>query len=216
MKNTRLNCKKGSLTVDFIFAFTLVMGLSAILLSFSLTLTAASITQYMTFVSARALFAADHDRDMQSINANEQYQRVLNLPVFAPLFNGGWFAVNENARTSIDKDQDTPQIPYFRDVPVGNNEPNLFIGSYTNFVARILDFHIPFYGSTSNSPGDSSGFTTMIGTFLSAEPTTLWCQNFNLSRWPAIQNLNVPSGSADYRAMPSNLKYFYGMNDNGC
>lgn len=43
---------KGGITVDFIFGFTLIMGFAAILFALSLTLTVASISQYITFVSA--------------------------------------------------------------------------------------------------------------------------------------------------------------------
>ncbi len=59
MKNPRYTSQSGMITVDFLFAFVLVMGFAAILFSLSMTLTVAEVTQYATYTAARA-YTAGH------------------------------------------------------------------------------------------------------------------------------------------------------------
>ncbi|MCB0356594.1 MAG: hypothetical protein KDD40_06285 [Bdellovibrionales bacterium] len=211
-----LKQNKGGLTIDFIFAFTLIMGLSAILLSLSLTLTVASITQYATFVGARSLLSGHHTSDEQIANAAAQYNRVISHPDLSTLYQGDWFSLTDPAYML--KPGDLKQYKAdFPDVDVPVNDPDLFIGFAVTFIARMLDFQIPFYGSTSDFGGDGSGFTTVIATFLSKEPSAQQCRDFSMDRWKAIRKLNVEGGGADYSSYTSeDSNFVWFINDNGC
>jgi hypothetical protein len=215
IKFKNLKNQSGGLTIDFIFALTLVMGLAAILLSLSLTLTVASITQYITYSSARALMLGHHTRDDQVNNAQKQFLRLHTDPLFAPLFTGGWFELQNPVVLpnvgDLEKYSSTfPQI----DVP--SDKPNFFVGVTVTFIARMLDFEIPFFGSTSDFGGDGSGFNTNIASFLSKEPSSAQCRNFNVERWKAIRKLNVPGGVADYSSYTTEGGAIWWINDNGC
>lgn len=214
-KSILIQQKCGSITIDFIFAFTLIMGFSAILLTLSLTLTVASLTQYITFATARAQMAAHHTTSEQGLVAQSQFSRLYNEPVIAPLYQGDWFELQdpiflkEPGELQIYK-QDFPQVQ------VQPGQPDLFVGFAVTFVARILDFQIPFYGSTSDMGGDGSGFTTVISSFLSREPSSQQCRDFGQDRWKAIRKLNVSTGGADYSTNTTEQGYVWWINDNGC
>lgn len=210
-----IKSQQGGITIDFIFAFVLIMGLGAILLTLSLTMTVASITQYITYSSARALMLGHHTSDEQVFNGQKQFVRLYTSPLMAPLYNGGWFELRNPAL--LPKVGDIQNFDTgFPDVQIPMNEPNLLVGFTIGFVARVLDFHIPFYGSTSDLGGDGSGFATTIASFLSKEPSVAQCRDFNLGRWKAIRKLNVPGGFADYSSNTSDNGVIWWINDNGC
>lgn len=217
MKKTAspINNNHGALTVDFIFAFTLIMGLSAILLALSLTMTVASITQYATFASARALFVAHHTTRDQIANAKVQYDRVTKNGVFGPLYAGGWFALGE-AGYYVDPGDINKYSAGFPEVTIPPNQPDLFIGISVKFFAKMLALEIPFFGSTAGDGGDGSGFSTTIASFLSKEPSEQVCKDFASDRWKAIRKLNVPGGYADYSTNTNDGGAIYWINDNGC
>jgi len=206
---------RGGITIDFIFALTLIMGFAAVLLSLSLTLTLVSITQYVSFVSARAMMLGHHSSDEQVLNGQKQFMRLYQSPILAPLYNGGWFELKNPALLPKVGDIENFNTG-FPEVNIPGTAPNLLVGFTVNFVARILDFEIPFFGSTSDTGGDGSGFQTTIASFLSKEPSVAQCRDFNLGRWKAIRKLNVPGGVADYSSNTSENGAVWWINDNGC
>ncbi|MGE0762788.1 MAG: hypothetical protein AB7N80_05875 [Bdellovibrionales bacterium] len=203
MKNNR-----GMITVDFLFAFVLVMGFGAILFALSLTLTVAEVTQYVTYASARNYMAANLTPDLQQQKAVLKYQELLGHPTFVKLYTNGWFEVEETPNVG-----DISQMIQAYQQP--GTTPNKFWGVGTAFVARMLEFEIPFYGSTDAS-GDGSGstFGTFLGSYLGREITTAECLNYTAQRWNAIRNLAVSGGAAAYSTAPSGGYRIY--DDNGC
>lgn len=200
--------QRGMISVDFIFAFVLVLGLSAILFSLSLTLSVAEVTQYVTFASARNYFSSHITPDQQVALAQAKYKQLLDNPVFTSLFSGHWFEVEKKARIG---DITQLAVPEFR-----GGDRNLFIGSGTTFTARMLDFEIPFYGST-NPSGDGSGrgFNTFIGSYLGREISTTECLVFTTARWKNIRALPPSLGAAPYSSFTTD-KGDYVYDDNGC
>ena len=132
--------QRGQLTVDFIFAIVLVIGFTAMLFVISFSLTVASITQYITFAAARNYVVAHLDEATQVARANAKYQELISNKTFKPLYAAGWFKVS---KTPFVGDQ-TTVTPGYDQATQGVNE---FWGVGTTFVATILDFHIPFFGS---------------------------------------------------------------------
>lgn len=185
----------GFITIDFIFAVVLIFGMTALLFAVSLTLTVASITQYVTFAAARNYVAGHLDLEHQQKRAEGKYNQLLNNSVLAPLFKNGWFQVS--AEPTIGDITQTVQ-GY---APSGS-DPNLFWGVGTNFTAKILDFEIPFFGSTNPDSNGDNDFKTFMGSYLGRDVTTQECLDFTKQRWTAITNLghNYSSAQGSYVA----------------
>ncbi|MCB0364042.1 MAG: hypothetical protein H6624_13495 [Bdellovibrionaceae bacterium] len=200
--------EKGIITVDFLFAFTLVMGFGALMFSLALTLTVVEVTQYITFASARTYYASHIAPPAQEALAAQKYAELTTNNTFGPLFTNGWFSI-ENPPNIGDLSQLFPDYQ-----PTNAGDPNLFWGVGTTFVARMLDFRIPFYGSTtSEGDGSGDGFTTFVGSYLGREVTTNECINFSRDRWKAVRTL--PGGGVGYGTNTSDAGYVT-FTDNGC
>lgn len=201
--------RRGMITVDFLFAFVLVMGFSALLFALSFSLTVAEITQYITFATARTFMAGNITPDRQYQLASAKYQELVSHPTFSPLYTNGWFQVDASPELG-----DISQvIPGYQQ---SGTNPNKFWGAGTTFVARMLEFEVPFYGSTAaQGDGSGSGFATFLGSYLGREITTVECNKFIQQRWKMIRTLPVPGGVAPYSTGTSENGY-WAYDDNGC
>jgi hypothetical protein len=198
----------GFITVDFLFAIVLIMGLSSLMFVLSFTLSVASVTQYITYAAARNYVAAHIDEATQQQRAQLKYQALINNPVFKPLYANGWYKISAQANVG----DHTRIIASYSQAAQGVND---FFGVGTDFVAAVLDFHIPFFGSTApDSDGTGAGVKTYIGSYLGREPTEDECVRFTQARWDFIKKLSV-SGGASYSTGTGSAVY-YPMTDNGC
>lgn len=202
-----LNNQRGLITIDFLFAFVLVMGFATILFALTITLVVVEVTQYATFTAARNYYASHINVIEQNRQAFNKYQQITGHPVFAPLYNNGWFQIDDEPFVG-----DATQI--FPNYQQSGINPNQFWGVGTHFVAHMLDFQIPFYGSTTNMDTQDGGFRTFIASYLGREPTVNECINFNIDRWRKIRRLNV-SGAAPYTSHTTDAHYAI-ISDNGC
>ncbi len=214
MRRKREN-EKGSITIDFLFALVLVAGLSTVLFSLSITLTVSSIVQYMTFAAARNLNAADADSATQGQQAREKFSNLAQSRVLAPLFVGTWFEL-QNPDFYGQPGNLQSFRPEFNYQGQDVGQADEFIGFAVTFYARVLDFKIPFFGSTTDEGnGSGDGFKTEIGSFIGKEPSAQQCENFNQARWRAIRRLNVGNGNADYSTNTQETGYI-AIGDDGC
>lgn len=189
-----LRNQNGFLTVDFIFAVVLILGMTVLLFCVSLTLTVASITQYVTFAAARNYVAGHLDVDHQTKRAKDKYASLIGNDVLKPLFKNGWFKVADEPTVG-----DITQT--IQGYQPASGDPNLFWGVGTDFTAKILDFQIPFFGSTNpDSTGGKDDFKTFMGSYLGRDVTTTECLDFVAKRWTAITNLgsNYSTASGTY------------------
>lgn len=203
---------RGSITVDYLFAFFLVSGFSMVIITFSLTLTMVEVVQYMSYAAARNYFAGHISQDRQSRAAAEKFFSLKTDPAIAVLLSGGWFEVpNQSFMAS----STITQVEPFREYNP-NPQHNLFHGVVVAFNAKILDFQVPFFGSTkkSNADGEAQGFKTNITAFLGREPTFTECNRFNADRWTAIRRLPALNGASNYSYSPPTSEYIV-INDNG-
>ncbi|MDC0980322.1 hypothetical protein OAQ84_01160 [Bdellovibrionales bacterium] len=194
-----LRSESGMITLDYLFAFCLVMGFTAILFSLTFTLSVAEITQYITFASARSYYGSHISIVTQKNLGKEKYLQLVGHPVFKPLYSNGWFTVD----SEVEPD-DYSSI-------YGENPKSIFHGVRVSFLASVLDFNIPFFGSTSSSETKDSGFTAHIGSYLGREPTINECiLLFSAQRWKKIRNLHK-----NYSQASLTDKYTV-ITDNGC
>lgn len=207
--------ERGSITVDYLFAFVLVSGLSMIVMTFSATLSMVEVVQYMTFASSRNYFASHRSEAKQKEAARKKFIELKNDPVIAPLLSGGWFDVPEDKMII---DFDIPgKYPEYKDYTPSEERINLFHGVIVEFNAKILDFQIPFFGSTQKQDrggASSGGFTTHITSFLGREPTFNECSDFNNARWENIKRLTNNTGAAAYSG--ARIDKITVILDNGC
>ncbi len=203
MKRPALTNQSGFITVDFLFAFVLILGFSALLFALTFTLTVVEIAQYSTFASARVYYGANKTQAQQRQAALDKYNDLINKnKVFSPLFKNGWFKVQPepfvgNAATIM---------PAY-----GQNPLNSFFGVSTVFNAEILKMQIPLFGSSD--PNDK-GFKTTIGSYLGREVSSNECAAFARNRWNGIVKLKASSG-ASYETLTTPAGYTPVIDD-GC
>jgi len=206
-KPIRRRHQAGMLTLDFIFAFTLMFGLTLMLFAMTLSLSVIEITQYITFSVARNYHAAHIDREQQTRVANQKFVELTQAnPVFAPLYNNGWFRLTPievgpeaDARFASEYE---PTI-----IPAGADR-NTFVGARVGLNAKVLEMNVPFFGRSFD---EEDGFTMKISSFLSRAPTTQECMSVNAQRYQAIRQLNAAYGLA-----PAVPQAYFVMADNGC
>lgn len=195
--------QSGFITVDFLFAFVLILGFSAVLFALTFTLTVVEVAQYSTFASARVYMAGHKNEITQKQLASDKYLELTTKnKTFTPLFKGGWFKVREPFIGNI--------VTYMPEY--GSNEAgSAFWGTATVFEALILQMQIPIFGSTDPS---EKGFKTTIGSYLGREPAADECTAFAKARWSGILNLK-PSQGASYSTGTTAAGYT-AIVDDGC
>ena len=205
--------QRGFITVDFLFAMVMILGLSGLMFAVTFTLSMASVTQYVTFAAARNYVAAHTDRGMQEQRAQQKYKELTENAVFKPLYNNGWFKVDDAPNVG----DHLQIIPEFQEAARsdGGGVVNKFWGVGTGFTAMILDFKIPFFGSTApDGDGTGSGFKTYMGSYLGREPTTDECLQFTAARWTKIRSLPVSGGNS--YSSGTGAGGYYPQTDDGC
>ncbi len=206
---------RGMIALDFLFALVLIMGLTSILFSLALTLTAASITQYITYASARQYYAAHLTTTTQTQLALAKYNSLLQNPALSGLYRIGWFEVGRNPLPGDMTQEDLVGMGYEQQ---GQNKLTRFIGIATPFTAKILDRSIPFLGETYSEDLGASArerFKIYIGSYLGRSPSLYECQTFmrHDERFQAI--LDLSSGAGKYGDFINNVGYHL-ISDNGC
>jgi hypothetical protein len=205
-----MNNSRGMITVDFLFAIVLILGFASLLFVLMFTLSVASVTQYITFAAARNYVVAHIDQASQEKRAVAKYKELISNSVFKPLYANGWYQIDAEPNVG----DHVKIIPGYGGARTGG-KVNEFWGVGTRFVAKVLDFHVPFFGATApDSDGTGSGFKTYMGSYLGREPSADECIKFTAARWTAIRNLEV-SGGSSYSTGTSDQGY-YPMTDDGC
>lgn len=186
--------------MDFLFAFILVMGFSGLLFAVTITLTTVEITQYITYASARNYMTSHLDIDDQQDTAENKFNQLVAHPVVAPLFAGGWFELGQHT-VGINGEYQTNAI-----------EQYLFRGTWVDLTAHMLDFNIPFFGSTASDETKDGGFRTTIGSYLGIEPSVNQCVDFTRKRWEWLSQM-TPYNSSLVTYEPRKYRT---ITDNGC
>lgn len=175
-----LKNQKGSLTMDFMFALVLVLGVSGLFFALSFTLSVVEISQYIAFASSRNYMAAHFDETSQKQQAEDKFTLLTeNTPLKVLFKNSSWFKLTYE-RTGDFREQ------YPADAGLENDNVN-FWGTQLQLQADVLDFKIPMYGSTNP---ENNAFKTKINSFLGREVTADECNTFYQQRWQNILNLD--------------------------
>ena len=206
MKNKK---QRGVIAVDFLFAFVLVSGFAFALLSLTLTLTVVELTQYITYSSARSFMAGHISYVEQTKLGQAKYSELVTNPIFSPLYKNGWFIIQDDKANIGDHENEAPfeVIQY----PPKGDEPNNFWGTSTSFTAKVLNFRVPLYGSTTDNDGKGA-FISYIGSYLGREPSQSECEgSFVKNRWKQLRNI-IGSAVKTYTKEDG----YHSFTDNGC
>lgn len=195
-----LSCR-GSLTVQFLLGFVLILTFIMLFASITLTLTTSEITQYITYTTSRHLFLSSGDINLQEEAANDKYLSLRNHAHLKKLFSKKLFIIKNN----LEFDNGLGINKRFQ---TNTDIPNLFYGAWTDFTPKILEVDT-LWGSTEEK---QSFFKTTIGSYLGREPSIQECQNFVQKRWDLIRQKHQSYGG-QYISPHSKYKVFM---DNGC
>ena len=186
-----LSNNNGLLTLDFIFATIVILGFSAIIFSFAVTLSVVEVVQYISFASARNFSLAHLDEKKQLDRGKLKYQELVTNPVVRPFLENRWFVVGEVEIADFNGEF----------APTPSLDSDTFVGSRIPFSAPILYKRIPFIGTTASNP---EGFTAKIQSFLMREPTFRECEDFITQRGQQVNSLGFNFQPGDYVVLMDN------------
>ena len=149
----------------------------------SMTFTHVTITQYLTYSSARKLSLAGNNQKEQVDSALLQYEK-LRSQFFNPSAHtgktGDWFYIQAQL---VDNEQ---QYSIQGDYPENNNKLKRFYGVNTRFQSRVLNLKIPFL---IEQDSDETNKSVRISSFLGREPSKEECEEFHKQKRVEIQKL---------------------------
>lgn len=185
--------QRGSLTLDFIFAFLLVFSISFILTSVSFTLSVVESIQYMAFSASRDYFAGHINKEKQEGLAQKKFDDLKKDGSYKNLLKKEWFDVKYIGSGDFKGDYSS------------SDPKDIFQGSKLQVTIGFLNFNLPFFGSTE---GDQP-YVANVTSFIGREPTSEECMGVVNSRFDKLLSLD---GYATGSLTPNYVKF----DDNGC
>lgn len=174
-KHILLKSEKATISVDFLFSFLIVMGLTYLILALSFTLSFIEVTQYITFSTARSYYASHKSKKEQLQQAENKYKQLVNNLAWQHFFNKiSWFKIDP--AEGIIKNNDAQYTSQ------AQGQSEMFTGASTSFVSKLLAFNLPLIGSTEGDEDEERGFKTKISSFLGRAPTISECKEFQKRR----------------------------------
>ena len=171
IKKYQLSHQKGMVTIPFLLVSMILIFLILSFLFLNMTLVHVSITQYMSYSSARRFFLASEAQPDQMVSAKEHY-RALRDDFFSPNTytgrSGDWFDITDqldDRKIGSGVSGEYPQT--------GNSDRNRFYGVNLLFETFILKLKIPFL-----SQGQDTPLQARVSSFLGREPSEDECKTF--------------------------------------
>ncbi|MDE0119489.1 MAG: hypothetical protein OXM55_05725 [Bdellovibrionales bacterium] len=201
-----LSCR-GSLTVQFLLGFILILSFVFLFSAMTFTLAVSEVTQYITFASSRTLFLGDGSKALQQRMAREKYDSLVQNSDFSKFFTGAnkLFEIKETGGDLMPGEG----LGFNREFSPSSEIPYLFYGVWTKFIPKILEVDT-LWGSTEE---EAAFFETVVGSYLGREPTKKECEEFAKKRWEFIVEKHNPPSFFDGNVDP---RYREGFGDNGC
>lgn len=193
-----LKNNKGIITIPFLLVLIIILFFILSFFGLAMTFAHVSVSQYLSYSTARKYSLAGRGQQKQKIQAQEHYQKLRSLffkPGAYTKGSGDWFIIP----TSLDVHRNIGKA--FDD---DKTDRNLFYGVSFTFTSRIPKFQIPFLVKDERTSLIKAG----IFSFLGREPSEFECQEFNKARWGQIQR--------DYSFIIVPNANRIGKGDNGC
>ena len=202
--------QKGTLTLQFLFGFLIMIAFMVGFGAFTLVLTLSEVTQYITFSSSRQLFLSHQNVEVQRQMAQDKFENLKNHNVLKAFYGGPKPFVGIAEKLEEDNVGVHPEYKTQGD----GNEVNFFYGVWTVFNAKILNLRLPFLGDTSGDNPDF--FSANIGSYIGREPSVEECQAQSKKRWEWILELHGNMPGVDINATKTSYSGVDGLWDNGC
>lgn len=197
-----IRSNRGLISVDFLFGFLLSFAFLMVFFALAYSLTIVEIVQYVAFASSRTYIGADVDKLAQEKSAQLKATNLVGVK-FASFMKKSWFEVGGSNKAIL-------KI-ISSDMSLGaDGNPQYRIGVQIPLTIHLLDFHIPFFGSTKTTDS-GEGFKTMISSYLIREPTQNECLQFNDNRGNLLKTFPPYSALPDF--ISSSVRR---ISDNGC
>lgn len=194
-----LKNQRGFLTLDLIFAFSLIFGVMLITIALSTTLVAIEVAQYVAFSTSRAYYGANATPEAQASKAQQKYDELMAINKLGGFLKSDWFRPSFNGAREYGE--------YKPDAQSGVTF-NPFWGTEIKLNVKILGFKVPFFGSTTVE--NAEGFMTSVNSFLGREPSDQECRAFQSRRWEEIRRAHDNSSITSAGFQPPVIM------DNGC
>jgi uncharacterized membrane protein len=166
-----LRSNSGLISIDFIFGFLLSFAFLMIFFALAYSLTIVEVVQYIAFASSRTYMASDVSDVEQTTNAQAKANKLKAL--FLKHMDNSWFVMGSENGAVLQIAKTDPDAKEFA------------IGVHIPLTLKLLDFKIPFFGSTKlTNPGQ--GFQTTLSSYLITEPTEKEINLFNDKRYEQI------------------------------
>ena len=196
--------QKGIITIPFLLVLMIILFLILSLLGVAMTLVHVSVSQYMSYSTARKLSLSAENKDKQKELARDHYNKLRGQFFSDGTYTGkagDWFTITDNMP---DKN-----LEFFWGDDVGDpNKRNMFYGAKVDFTTKILKLQIPgLMGSSGKNPNKVE-----VNSFLGREPSVEECQDFNKSRGTAIKDSESFRGFGEYKSTLVSEE----EGDNGC
>jgi hypothetical protein len=194
---------KGSLTVQFLLGFILILSFVMLFSVMTFALAVSEVTQYITYAASRDLFLSHGSIGDQRAAAIDRYRALVESIHLKKFFQPDLFRITPASDLSGEG------LGLNRRFPVSSGEPNLFYGVWTKFIPKVLEVDTIWGGAEENE----AFFETTIGSYLGREPTITECEQFNKKRWELISNKigSIPSARDPAGAYQETVYH-----DNGC
>jgi len=199
--------KKGMVTIPFLLVSMILIFLILSFLFLNMTLVHVSITQYMSYSTARKLFLANVSPDDQQTSAQDHYARLRESFFDSNAYTGNpgdWFYIPV-ALDSKSLGKQYGQYPQTTDP-----EKERFFGVIIPFTTYILKLKIPFLSQGSDKKSLGGG----INAFLGREPAKSECINFIAQKYEALKNRCSGRYDCPNIKKPKGIEGYKG--DNGC
>ena len=176
LNNKRVK-KKGTLSVDFLFTFSVSILLVIFFLMVSLTFSLMETAQYIAFKTSRTYFIGNADVDVHEQTALAEFNR-LNNQFFKPgTVMKNWFELAVGRGVADRRDR--------------NSNLNLFVGTHLQFTSKVLGIQIPFLRD------DQGPVQFEIASYLGREPSKEECLQFKRKKFQVLSSIynslsNVP------------------------
>ena len=194
--------ERGSITISFLLISFIFLFFILSFLFLNMTLVHVSVTQYISYSSARRLFLSNQSQKDQFDSTIGHYDNLRNQFFSPGVYRGGsgdWFAIPENInRTNIG----TNAFIYY---PEDNTYRKRFYGVNLLFKTFILKLKIPMLATSEDKP-----LSARVGSFLGREPSEDECKEFYKKKYEQIKEL------CDNKDCPGIQQPEQADPDNGC
>ena len=189
--NRKKKRNQGIITIPFLLVLVIILFFTLAFLMLTMTFAHVTVTQYLTFSSARKLSLAGNSQSDQVEAALLQYE-TLRAQFFKPSAHtgktGDWFYI----QSQLEKKEQ--QYTVQGDYPENNNALKRFYGVNTRFQSRALNLKIPFLIEEDSNELNKA---VRISSFLGREPSKAECEKFHKNKRTKIQtqcsNNNCPN-----------------------